>query len=283
MFDRVGVIGLGLMGSGIAEVAATAGCQVVAIEFDQSRLARGTGRIDASLEKALARGRIDSSAVDAARGRIRGATDLNALADCDLIIEAATELLDAKLAIFRTLGAVSRPDAVLASNTSSIPLTDLAAVADRPERVVGLHFFNPAPVMALVEVVSAVQTDPAIADAVADFARNRLGKTPIVSPDRAGFVVNALLIPYLLSAFRMLDSGRATAEDIDTGMRLGCGHPLGPLELSDFVGLDVVAAAAESMHREYADDAYAVPPLLRRLVGSGRLGRKSGRGVLDYQ
>lgn len=276
----VGIIGLGRMGSGIAEVLLLAGLHIVASETTDEQLAAGRTRLQVSLDRAAGRSRVTEAEAAAALARVTWTTSLGSLADCDLVIEAATENVEAKLAIFRALGEIVSQDAVLASNTSSIPLTDLAAVVPSPGRVVGLHFFNPAPVMALVEVVSATRSDPAVLESTVAFVERTLGKTAIVVPDRAGFVVNALLIPYLLSAIRMLESGRASAQDIDTGMRLGCGHPMGPLELADLIGLDVVLAAADSMYEEYREPAYAPPPLLRREVSAGRLGRKSGHGLV---
>lgn len=280
--ERVGVIGLGLMGSGIAEVLARSGVEVIAAESTPESLRDGLTRVHSSLKRATEKGRLSVEDANAAADRISGGASLEALAGCQLMIEAATENVDAKLGIFRKLDVIGGPETILASNTSSIPITDLAAAVSAPERVIGMHFFNPAPAMDLVEVVAATQTDPNTVAAVMEFVHDVLGKTPVEVPDRAGFVVNALLVPYLLSAIRMLDAGRATEANIDTAMRLGCGHPMGPLTLTDLIGLDVVAAAADSMYQEYLEPQYATPPLLLRMVAAGWLGRKSGRGFFPY-
>lgn len=277
----VGVVGLGLMGSGIAEVCARAGHEVRAVEADAESVAVGLARVRASLARAVERGKVSPEDADAARARIIATTELPDLAGCDLVIEAATEDEAAKLAIFRRLDAVVAPDAIVASNTSAIPISRLAAATAHPERVLGLHFFNPAPVMGLVEVIAADATARAVAERATAFVRD-LGKTPVAAPDRAGFIVNALLVPYLLAGIRMLERGLASAEDIDTAMRLGCGHPMGPLELADLTGLDTVAAAAASLHRDSGEPLHEPPALLRELVDAGRLGRKSGRGFHDY-
>ncbi len=277
---RVGVVGAGLMGSGIAEVCARHGHDVTVVETSEEALAAGLERLERSLARGVERGKLTAGESAEARGRVTGAVDLDALADRELVIEAATENEAAKLEIFRRLDAVVDPDTVLASNTSAIPISRLGAATTRPERVVGLHFFNPAPVMELVEIIPALLTSPATLDRARDFATG-LGKTCVVAPDRAGFVVNALLIPYLLAAIRMVESG-TSAETVDTAMRLGCAHPLGPLALADLAGLDTVASAAEALHREHGEPLYAPPPLLRRMVESGLLGRKTGRGFHTY-
>lgn len=280
---RVGVVGCGLMGSGIAEVFARAGLDTLVSEADAAALERGRARLTASLDTAVKRGKLDQAARDAALERLEFTTDLERFADRDLVVEAVAEREDVKAAIFRTLDrVVVSPDAVLASNTSSIPITRIAAVTGRPQQVVGLHFFNPAPVQRLVELIPALTTAPETVDRVEAFAREVLGKEPIRAKDRAGFVVNALLVPYLLSAVRMLEAGVATAEDIDLGMEAGCAHPMGPLRLCDLVGLDTLVSIAESMFEEYHEPLYAAPPLLRRLVDAGRLGRKSGHGFYQY-
>lgn len=279
---RVGVVGLGLMGSGIAEVLACAGVDVIATEVTAESLAAGLDRLHASLARAASKGRLTEQQAAAAADRVSGSTAMETLSGCDLIIEAAVENLEAKLAIFGSLNDIADEHTILASNTSSIPITNLAAAVSDPGRVVGVHFFNPAPVMDLVEIIAAAQTRETTISMVTTFVSATLHKAPIVVPDRAGFVVNALLIPYLLSAIRMLESGRATAEDIDTGMRLGCGHPMGPLALADLIGLDVVAAAAAAMYDEYREPQYASPPLLKRMITAGWLGRKTGRGFHEH-
>ncbi|GLX11175.1 3-hydroxybutyryl-CoA dehydrogenase [Microbispora sp. NBRC 16548] len=281
---RVGVIGCGLMGAGIAEVCARRGIDVVVREIDDEAVAAGRTRLDASLRRALTAGKIAQEEFDAARGRLTYTAELDDLAGCDLVIEAATENPEIKTALFTELDRiVKRPDAILASNTSSIPIARIAQATSRPGQVVGLHFFNPAPVQKLVEVVESILTDPVTVSRAREFATGALGKTAIVAPDRSGFVVNALLVPYLLSAVRMVEAGHATAEDVDTGMTLGCAHPMGPLRLSDLIGLDTLLAIAESLHAEFAEPHYAPPPLLRRMVQAGFLGRKSGRGFYDYR
>nr|WP_055508708.1 3-hydroxybutyryl-CoA dehydrogenase [Nonomuraea pusilla] len=282
--QRVGVIGCGLMGAGIAEVCARSGLDVVVREIDDAALATGRARIEASAGRALASGKITQEQHDAALGRLTYTTELTDLADRDLVVEAATENPDLKIALFAELDkVVERRDAILASNTSSIPIARLAQATGRPGQVVGLHFFNPAPVQKLVEVVESILTDPRTTARARAFADERLGKTTIVAPDRSGFVVNALLVPYLLSAVRMVEAGHATAEDVDTGMTLGCAHPMGPLRLCDLIGLDTLLAIAESLHQEFREPQYAPPPLLRRMTEAGFLGRKSGRGFYAYQ
>ncbi|SEN01447.1 3-hydroxybutyryl-CoA dehydrogenase [Nonomuraea pusilla] len=282
--QRVGVIGCGLMGAGIAEVCARSGLDVVVREIDDAALAAGRARIEASAGRALASGKITQEQHDAALGRLTYTTELTDLADRDLVVEAATENPDLKIALFAELDkVVERRDAILASNTSSIPIARLAQATGRPGQVVGLHFFNPAPVQKLVEVVESILTDPRTTARARAFADERLGKTTIVAPDRSGFVVNALLVPYLLSAVRMVEAGHATAEDVDTGMTLGCAHPMGPLRLCDLIGLDTLLAIAESLHQEFREPQYAPPPLLRRMTEAGFLGRKSGRGFYAYQ
>jgi 3-hydroxybutyryl-CoA dehydrogenase len=282
--SRVGVIGSGLMGSGIAEVCARAGLDVVVREIDSEAAAAGRARIENSLGRGVKSGKLSARDRDTALQRITVVTDLDRLADRDLVIEAATENPAVKSRLFRELDAtVEREDAILATNTSSIPIVEVAQSTARPAQVIGLHFFNPAPVQKLVEIIPSVLTDGTTADRARAFVTGRLGKTPIAAPDRSGFVVNALLVPYLLSAIRMLEAGHATAKDIDTGMTLGCAHPMGPLALSDLIGLDTVQAIADSMYGEYAEPTYAAPPLLRRMTAAGLLGRKTGRGFHDYQ
>jgi len=271
------------MGAGIAEVCARNGLDTRVVEIDASAVERAQRRIGNSLGKAQARGRITTEAHDTALANMSYSHDVADLGDCDLVIEAVIENLDEKSRIFGILDCTVPPHAVLASNTSSIAIIDLAMATNHPERVVGMHFFNPAPVQPLVEVVRSVASDAQIVDAVVAFGSERLGKHVIRCEDRAGFVVNRLLVPYLLAAIRMADSGQASVADIDAGMKHGCAHPMGPLELCDLIGLDVIEAVAEVMHTEYAERLYAPPPLLRRMVAAGRLGRKSGAGFYDYR
>ncbi len=280
--QRVGVIGGGLMGSGIAEVCARAGHQVVIHEIDDAAAEAALARVDGSLSRAVEGGKLDAATRDSVRSLITVSTDLDAQADRQVVIEAATENEELKKRLFVDLDSVvDDPGAILASNTSSIPITRLASVTRRPEHVVGLHFFNPVPVMALVELVTTVMSRPAVADQAQVFAEG-LGKTVIRAKDRAGFVVNTLLIPYMLSAVRMLESGMATRDDIDAGMRLGANHPMGPLELTDFVGLDTTKFVADVLFDEFKEPLYASPPLLTRMVEAGLHGRKSGQGFYEY-
>ena len=281
--QRVGVVGCGLMGSGIAEVCARAGLDVVVREVNDVAAEAGRRRVEASLNRAVASGKLAAPDAQAALERVTITTDLGALADRDLVIEAASENPAIKNALFAELDeVVKRPDAILATNTSSIPIAEVARATNRPGQVIGLHFFNPAPVQKLVEVIPSVLTSEAVAENARAFVTDVLGKTAISAPDRSGFVVNALLVPYLMSAIRMLEAGHATADDIDAGMTLGCAHPMGPLRLSDLIGLDTLQAIADSMHAEYAEPLYAPPPLLRRMTAAGRLGRKTGAGFYDY-
>jgi 3-hydroxybutyryl-CoA dehydrogenase len=279
--ERVGVIGGGLMGSGIAEVCARAGSDVVVHEIDAGAAEAALSRIETSLGKAVDRGKLEGSERDEIFGRISVATDHGRQSDRDLIIEAATENEELKRAIFGDLDHIAPEDAILASNTSSIPITRLAAATSRPERVVGLHFFNPVPVMALVELVTTVKTGEQTTSNVRAYAES-LGKTVILAKDRAGFVVNMLLVPYMLSAIRMFEASVASAEDIDTGMRLGANHPMGPLELTDFVGLDTTKFVADVLFDEFKEPLYASPPLLTRMVEAGLHGRKTGEGFYKY-
>jgi 3-hydroxybutyryl-CoA dehydrogenase len=279
--QTVGVVGCGLMGAGIAQVAATAGFDVVVREVDDALLKKGLGALHASLANAVEKGKLDAGARDQALRRLRGTTALAELASCDVMIEAIVENLEAKRTLFRELDRVVKPGALLCSNTSSLSVTEMAAATSRPERFVGLHFFNPVPLMPLVEIVRGLRTsEPAVAEARAFAAA--LGKKAILAPDAPGFIVNRLLIPYLLEAIRAFEAGLATREDLDEGMRLGCGHPMGPLTLLDFVGLDTTLWIAEIMFREFGDPRFAAPPLLRRMVAAGHLGKKSGRGFYEY-
>jgi 3-hydroxybutyryl-CoA dehydrogenase len=282
VIDRVGVVGCGLMGSGIAEVCARAGLDVIVVEAGQDALNAGRRRIESSLAKAVARGKLAPEAQADALERMKFSTRMADLADRELVVEAVVERFDVKAAIFEQLDAVTGPGTILASNTSSIPIMRLAMVTRRPEEVLGLHFFNPVPVMRLVELVTSLLTSESTATRAADFIDQVLHKRIVRSKDRAGFIVNALLIPYLLSAIRMMESGFATAADIDAGMVEGCAHPMGPLALSDLIGLDTVSAVAESLYDEFKEPLYAPPPLLDRMCEAGLLGRKVGRGFYDY-
>jgi 3-hydroxybutyryl-CoA dehydrogenase len=279
--SRVGVVGFGLMGSGIVEVSARAGLDVVVVEANEGAAAAGRERLERSLHRAAERGKIDSA--EDVLARVRVATDLSALADRDLVVEAIVEDEAAKVALFRELDrVVESPDAILASNTSSIPIMKLGVVTSRPQQVMGIHFFNPVPVLALVELVPSLLTAPETTERARTFVEGSLGKQAIDCQDRAGFVVNSLLIPFILSAIRMLESGFATAADIDRGLVLGAAHPQGPLALADLIGLDTTKAVAESLYEEFKEPLYAPPPLLARMVDAGLLGRKSGRGFYDY-
>jgi 3-hydroxybutyryl-CoA dehydrogenase len=278
---RVGVLGCGLMGSGIAQTAATAGLTTLVRDVEDGLLARGESAIQKSLDKLVEKGKLDAATRERALAQLTFTTDLGDLAECDLVVEAVTEDLGLKNDLWRALDDVCPPSTIFASNTSSLSIGAMAAATRRPDRMVGLHFFNPVPLMPLVEVVRAVTTSPDVLERVTAFAR-RLGKEPIAARDRSGFVVNRLLVPYLLDAVRALEQGVASASDIDRGMQLGCGHPMGPLALLDLVGLDTVSRIAEIMFDEYREPRYAPPPILRRLVTAGHLGRKSGRGFYDY-
>ena len=278
---RVGVLGCGQMGSGIAQVAATAGFSTIVRDVEAGMVAKGQGAIRKSLDKLVEKVRIDPAARDAALERLTFTTRLGDLDGCDLIIEAVTEDLQLKTELWRALDASAPPTTIFASNTSSLSIGDMAAATGRPDRFVGLHFFNPVPLMPLVEVVRAVSTGPETLERAMTFVR-RLGKEPIAARDRSGFVVNRLLVPYLLDAVRALEQGVATVADIDRGMQLGCGHPMGPLTLLDFIGLDTAVRIADIMFDEYREPRFAPPPLLRRMVAAGLHGRKSGRGFYDY-
>ncbi len=279
--EKVGVAGCGLMGSGIVEVSAKAGCDVVVREIDDSALAAGKARIVKSLDRAVGKGKLDPAARDEALARITFTTSLDAFADRDLVIEAIVESLDAKNELFGYLDGICPEGTIFASNTSSLTVTDMAAATSRPDRFVGLHFFNPVPVMKLVEVVRTIVTSQETFDAASAFA-TRVGKVPIAARDNSGFVVNLLLVPYMLDAIRQLERGVATIEDIDKAMTLGCGYPMGPFTLGDFVGLDTLMHVAEIMYGEYREERYAAPPLLKRLVAMGRYGRKTGAGFYDW-
>ncbi len=284
MLSRVGVVGCGLMGSGIAEVSARAGLEVVVVEASPDALAKGQERITNSLERAARANKISQEERDSALARLRYSADLSELFDRDVVIEAIIEAEHEKAEVFSKLDAVVESDnAILASNTSSIPIMKLAMATKRPASVVGIHFFNPVPVLPLVEIVSSLLTSESTEQKAEEFARDVLGKTVIRSKDRAGFIVNALLIPYILSSVRMFESGFATAEDIDEGMVKGCAHPMGPLALADLIGLDTTMAVAQSLYEEFKEPLYAPPPLLSRMCDAGLLGRKSGRGFYNYR
>ena len=278
---RVGVLGCGLMGSGIAEVAAKAGFEVVVREVDRAWLEKGLGRVRGSLDRAVEKGKLEAADRDAAIGRLSGTTDFTHLADCDLVIEAIVENLDEKKRAYAAVDGVTKETAILASNTSSLTVTQLAMSTRHPERFVGLHFFNPVPVMKLVEVVRTLVTDDSVLAEVTEFCRT-LGKTPVSCRDNSGFIVNRLLVPYLLDAIRALEEGVGSVEDIDEAMKLGCGYPMGPFTLLDFVGLDTTYFIANIMFEEYREKRFAPPPLLKQMVQAGRLGKKSGRGFYDY-
>ncbi|MFE0186780.1 3-hydroxybutyryl-CoA dehydrogenase [Streptomyces sp. NPDC058989] len=281
--QRVGVVGGGQMGAGIAEVCARAGLDTVVCEADATAARAARERVAASLDRAVQRGKLEPAAARQALDRLLFTGSLADLADRQLVIEAVVENADAKTEVFAALDKiVEDPGAVLATNTSSLPVMRLGMATGRADRVVGLHFFNPVPVLPLVEIVTSLHTAPETVSLVADFATGVLGKTVVRSQDRAGFVVNALLVPYLLAAIRMAESGFATAADIDTGMELGCAHPMGPLRLADLIGLDTVASIAESLYDEFKEPLYAPPPLLQRMVEAGLLGRKTGRGFHQY-
>jgi 3-hydroxybutyryl-CoA dehydrogenase len=280
---RVGVVGGGLMGSGIAEVCGRAGLDVIVTEVDAVAAEAGQRRLTKSLDRGVASEKLSEQDRDAALAKITFTTDIGDLADRQLVVEAVIEDEAAKVDVFRRLDKVVSDDrAILASNTSSIPIMKLGIATERPEQVIGIHFFNPVPVLRLVELVVSLMTSGETIATADDFASNVLHKRVIRAKDRAGFVVNALLVPYLLSAIRMLESGFATAEDIDIGMVEGCNHPMGPLHLTDLIGLDTTLAVAESLYEEFKEPLYAPPPMLSRMVEAGLLGRKSGRGFYDY-
>ena len=278
----IGVIGIGTMGSGIVEVAARNGLRVVAQEGSPDLVEAGRSRVEGSMDRGVARGKLDEATREAASAAVTWTTDLGDMAGCDLVLEAVPENLAMKLEIFGVLDRVLDPSAIMATNTSSIPIIDVAMGTTRPQQVLGMHFFNPATVMKLVEVISTQLTAPEVTAAATAFATDTLGKRVVAAPDRAGFVVNKLLVPYICQAIEMYESGHVSAADIDDAMKLGAGHPMGPLTLADLIGLDVCLFTAESLHAEYAERFYAPPPLLRRMVAAGRLGRKTGRGFYEY-
>lgn len=279
--SNVGVVGCGLMGSGIAEVCIRAGYQTIVSEVSQELLDRGLNRLKSSMNTAVQRGKMKEEDMKAALERLRGTISLEDFKDCDLIIEAVTEDLSLKKEVFSRLDKICPPHAILATNTSCLPVIEMAMATGRPAQVVGLHFFNPAPVMRLVEIVKTIATSEETINTCRSFV-DSLGKTAILAPDTPGFVVNRLLVPFLLDAIRALESGVATKEDIDQGMVLGCNHPIGPIALTDLVGLDTTLLVANAMYEEFKDPRYAPPPLLKKMVAAGRLGRKSGKGFYDY-
>jgi 3-hydroxybutyryl-CoA dehydrogenase len=279
--EKIGVIGCGIMGSGIVEVCARAGSAVTYLEVDDEQVERGRARIEKSLSKGVERGKLSEDDRVGVMSAIHGTTDYEDVADADLVIEAATEDLQTKLEIFRVLDGITRPDIVLATNTSSLPIVQMGTQTKRPDKVVGMHFFNPPPVMKLLELVRGITTS----EETMDFAHGmgeRLGKTVVVAKDRAGFIVNYLLTYYLNSAIRMLEEEFATKEDIDTAVKLGLSHPMGPFELLDLIGLDTMMSVAEVLYDEFRDPDVAPPPMARRMVHAGFLGRKSGKGFYDY-
>ena len=279
--ESAAVVGAGFMGAGIAEAVAVAGLPVVVRDVDDASLERAGKRIETSLARAVRGGKLSQPDAGAARERIELTTALEAVSEADLVVEAVPEDERLKLEVMGAIDAVVADGAIVASNTSSIPIAELAQAIREPSRVLGLHFFSPVPVMMLVEVVVALDTSDDTVSRAKQFVE-RLGKRPIETKDRSGFIVNMLLVPYLMAAVRMYEEGFASREDIDNGMKLGCGHPMGPLALCDFIGLDVLYAVCDSLYEEFKRDEYAPPPLMKRMVASGRLGRKSGRGFYDY-
>ena len=279
--EKVGVVGCGLMGSGIAQVAVQAGCHVTVREVSQQLLDKGLQGIEKNLARLVEKGTLNAADRDQVRGRLRGTTNVEDLKDSDVIIEAIIEQLPAKRELWSALDKICPKPTIFASNTSSLSITEMATFTQRPDRFVGMHFFNPVPVMKLVEVIRTIATEPAVFEELVKFSE-RLGKTPVRTTDRTGFIVNRLLVPYLLDAVRVLEEGVASIEDIDNSMKLGCGHPMGPLTLLDFVGLDTTYYIANIMFDEFKERRFAPPPLLKRMVLSGWNGRKAGRGFYDY-
>ncbi len=280
---KVGVLGCGLMGSGIAQVAATAGFETVVKEVSEDLIARGFGGIEKSLAKFAEKGTITSDQQKEIRGRLSGTTSFNGLADCDIIIEAIIENLDEKRSTYRQLDELCKPETIFASNTSSLSITEMmtATSPERQQRFIGMHFFNPVPLMKLVEVVKTILTDDDVYEQAVEFGR-KLGKVPVRAGDKTGFIVNRLLVPYMLDSIRALEEGVGSIVDIDNAMKLGCGYPMGPFTLGDFVGLDTTYYIAEIMFNEFREKRFAPPPLLKRMVLAGLYGRKSGRGFYDY-
>lgn len=281
MIQKLGIVGCGQMGSGIAQVAAQAKIAVIACDVSEELWQKGFTRIEKNLNKAIEKGKADEAFKKKTLANLSGTTNLADLADCDLVVEAVVEDMDEKVRVFGELDRICKPETILATNTSSLSVGDMSAATDRRDKFCGLHFFNPVNIMRLCELVRTIDTSDETMSAAKAFAE-ACGKNVVMAKDRPGFIVNALLIPYLLDAIRMLESGAATCEDIDTGMMQGCGHPMGPLALNDFIGLDTMLHIADIMFEEYKDKHYAAPPLLRRMVKSGYLGKKSGRGFYDY-
>jgi 3-hydroxybutyryl-CoA dehydrogenase len=279
--EKVGVVGCGLMGSGIAQVAATAGCNVIVREVSQDLVDKGLKSIEKNLARLVEKGNLTAADRDAVRGRLRGTTKLEDFADRDIIIEAIIEQLPVKRELYGALDKICPPSTIFASNTSSLSITEMSTSTKRTERFFGLHFFNPVPVMKLVEVIRTIASDPKVYEELVAFA-SRLGKTPVRTTDRTGFIVNRLLVPYLLDAIRALEEGVGNIVDIDNSMKLGCGHPMGPLTLLDFVGLDTTYYISQIMFDEFHEKRFASPPLLKRMVMAGWNGRKAGRGFYDY-
>jgi len=279
--EKVGVVGCGLMGSGIAQVAAQAGCQVTVREVSQQLVDKGLQSIEKNLGRMVEKGTVTAADRDLIRGRLRGTTSLEDMKDCDFVIEAIVELLPAKKELWSALDKICAKQAIFASNTSSLSITEMSMFTQRPDRFLGMHFFNPVPVMKLVEVIRTIATDPKVYDEIVAFG-GKLGKAVVRTWDRTGFIVNRLLVPYLLDAVRALEEGVASVEDIDNSMKLGCGHPMGPLTLLDFVGLDTTYYISNIMFDEFKEKRFASPPLLKRMVMAGWNGRKAGKGFYDY-
>ncbi|MEA1980701.1 MAG: 3-hydroxybutyryl-CoA dehydrogenase [candidate division Zixibacteria bacterium] len=278
---EIGICGCGQMGAGIAEVASKAGVKVISYEVEDKVLQKGLAKIDKSLSRAVEKGKLDEAGKKSVLENITGTTDLNDLASCQLVIEAITENFEVKTELYKKLDTILNKDAIIASNTSSLSITEMGATTSRPEKFCGLHFFNPVAVMKLVEVVKTITTSDETFETAKAFG-DKVGKVVVSCKDTPGFVVNRLLVPYLLDAIRALEAGVATRDDIDNGMKLGCGHPMGPLELTDFIGLDTIYYIGEIMFDEFKEHHYASPPLLKAMVKAGYMGRKSGRGFYDY-
>jgi 3-hydroxybutyryl-CoA dehydrogenase len=281
MIQKLGIVGCGQMGSGIAQVAAQAGINVTAMDVTEELWKKGFARIEKNLNKALEKGKIEEAFREKTVAHLSGTANLSDLADCDLVVEAIVEDMAVKVEIFRELDKTCKPETILATNTSSLPVGDMSAATGRRDKFCGLHFFNPVHIMRLCELVRTLDTSDETVATARELAE-ACGKTVVLAKDRPGFIVNALLIPYLLDAIRLLENGGATRDDIDNGMMLGCGHPMGPLTLNDFIGLDTMLHIADIMFEEFKDKHYAAPPLLRRMVKAGYLGKKSGRGFYDY-
>lgn len=280
--EKVGIVGCGLMGSGIAQSCAQSGYQVVVSEVNSELLNKGLNSIKTTLARGVEKGKLTKEEEQNITGRFKGTTDMGEFSDCDLVIEAALENIETKKSIFADLDGICPSNTILASNTSCLSVTEIAMATRRPDQVLGTHFFNPVPVMALLELVTTIITSEETLNTVKDFGES-LGKTVIIAKDKPGFIVNRLLAPFMLEAIRILEDGTATREDIDNGMKLGCNHPMGPLTLADFVGLDTMYYIAESMYEEFKDTKFAPPLLLKRMVTAGHFGRKSGKGFYDYR